>query len=82
MASHRLSHLQKRVLAWLEADWQRMHGTTSSSHFELVKHLSDVDKSNLSHSLQNLADKGYITIGRSEGGLSESIILHKVVNKE
>jgi len=79
MASQRLSYLQKRILAWLEADWQRMKGTTSSSHYELVRALSDVDKSNLSHSLQNLANKGYLTIGRSEGGLSESIILQEVV---
>jgi len=82
MAPYRLSRLQKRILAWLEADWQRTKGTTSSSHHELVKALSDADKSNLNHSLQNLASKGYLTIGRSKGGLAESIILHKVVNKE
>ena len=82
MAPQRLSHLQKRILAWLEADWYRMHGTTSSSHYELTQHLSDVDKSNLSRSLVNLEKKGYLTIGRSEGGLSEYIILNKVVIKE
>jgi len=82
MASLRLSRLQRRILSWLEADWQRMKGTTSSSHYDLVKHLIDVDKSNLSRSLVNLEKKNFISIGRSEGGLSEAIILHKVVNKE
>jgi len=82
MAPQRLSHLQKRILAWLEADWQRMHGTTSSSHYELVKALSDVDKSNLSRSLVNLEKKGFINIGQSEGGLSEYVILNKVVIKK
>ncbi len=75
MTPQRLSHLQKRILKWLEADYQRTRGTTSSSHHELVKALSDVDKSNLSHSLQNLANKGHLTIRRTEGGLAESIIL-------
>jgi len=48
MAPQRLSRLQRRILSWLEANWQRMRGTTSSSHYELAKTLSDVDKSNLS----------------------------------
>lgn len=82
MAPQRLSHLQRRILSWLQADWRRTHGTTTSSHFELVKHLSDIDKSNLSRSLINLEKKGYLTIGRTEGGLSEAIILNKVVIKE
>jgi len=82
MAPQRLSHLQKRILAWLEADWQRVKGTTSSSHYDLVKHLIDVDKSNLSRSLVNLEKKNFISIGRSEGGLSEYIVLQEVVFKE
>jgi len=82
MTQQRLSHLQKRILAWLEADWQRMKGITSSSHFELVKYLIDVDKSNLSHSLVNLEKKGYLNIRRTTGGVAKSIILHKVVIKE
>jgi len=81
MAKQRLSHLQHRILSWLQADWQRMKGTTSSSHFELTQYLSDVDKSNLSRSLVNLESKGYLIISRSEGGLSEAIILNKVVIK-
>jgi len=81
MASHRLSHLQKRILTWLENDWQRTRGTSTSSHYDLITALSDVDKSNLSHSLQNLESKGFLTILRTEGGLAESIILNKVVNK-
>ena len=82
MAPQRLSRLQRRVLVWLRADWRRTHGTTTSSHFELVKHLSNVDKSSLSRSLVNLEKKGYVTIVQSEGGLAESIILHKVVIKD
>jgi len=82
MAPQRLSHLQQRILAWLEADWQRTHGTATSSHYELTKDLLKIDKSNLSHSLVNLEKKNFLTIVRSEGGLAESIILHKVVNKE
>jgi len=82
MALQRLSHLQKRILAWLEADWQRTKGASTSSHHDLAKALSDVDKSNLSHSLQNLADKRYIEIIRTEGGLAESIIFNKVVIKD
>ena len=81
MANKRLSQLQKRILAWLETDWQRTKGTTTASHHELTTALQDVDKSNLSHSLQNLESKGYLTVVRSKGGLAESIILHKVVNK-
>jgi len=86
MAKQRISRLQKRILSWLEADWQRMQGTTSSSHYDLVKHLIDVDKANLSRSLVNLEKKSFISIGRSEGGLAESIIyiriLQEVVTKD
>ena len=81
MTSQRLSHLQQRILTWLETDWQRTKGSTTASHYELVKHLPDIDKSNLSHSLVNLEKKGYVTIIRTEGSLAESIILHKVVIK-
>jgi len=81
MTQQRLSYLQKRILAWLETDWQRTKGTTTASHYELAKHLLDIDKSNLSRSLANLEKKGFINMVRSEGGLAESIILHKVVIK-
>jgi len=82
MAPQRLSHLQKRMLAWLEADWQRTKGSTTASHLELVKHLPHIDKSNLSHSLVNLEKKGYVTVIRTRGHLAEAIILHKVVIKD
>jgi len=81
MAPQRLSHLQRRILNWLQAHYQRTHGTTSASHHELAKYLLDIDKGNLSRSLRNLERKGHISMLRGEGGLSESIILHNVVNK-
>jgi DNA-binding MarR family transcriptional regulator len=86
MAEHRLSHLQRRILAWLAAEEQRTRGTVSASHEDLVHALAH-DKGNLSHSLASLEAKGLITITRTAGGKAEAIDLtpagrREVVNKQ
>jgi hypothetical protein len=45
---HGLSRLQRRILAWLAPEEQRIWGMMAASHEDLVH-----DKSNLSHSLAN-----------------------------
>ena len=70
MATRRLSQLQKRILRWVLADEQRTGGSTSSSHWELVRRLRG-DKGNISHSLHTLEARGLIVIGRSPGGKAE-----------
>jgi hypothetical protein len=74
MAIARLSRLQKRLLAWLQHDYQRTQGRTSSSHHELVRALPG-DKGHLSRSLHTLEARGLLVIGRSPGGKAEYIIL-------
>jgi DNA-binding MarR family transcriptional regulator len=66
-APQRLSTRQKRMLAWLYADHQRTHGSTSASHQALVQALAG-DKGNVSRSLRNLEHKGLVTIGHTPGG--------------
>ena len=73
--ANRLSHLQKRILVWLEQETIRMKGTVSPSHQELVNHLAGIDQSNISHSLRNLENKRLIAIGRSPGGKAEFVNL-------
>ena len=70
----RLSQLQKRILRWLAADYQRPHGGMPSSHQELVRTLQR-DKGNISQSLRTLAGRGWIVIERSAGGKAESLWL-------
>ncbi len=74
MATRRLSQLQKRILRWVLADEQRTGGSTSSSHWELVRRLRG-DKGNISHSLHTLEARGLIVIGRSPGGKAEYLFL-------
>ena len=92
MAAIRLSRLQKRILRWLDAEYQRTNGRLANSHQELVMQLQH-DKGNLSHSLRTLEKRGWIAIGRSPGGKAENVIitpagqnevakLHEVVNKK
>ena len=92
MAAIRLSRLQKRILRWLEAEYQRTNGGFANSHQELVMQLEH-DKGNLSHSLRTLEKRGWIAIGRTPGGKAENVIitlagqnevakLDKVVNKD
>jgi DNA-binding MarR family transcriptional regulator len=59
MAPERLSALQRRILAWLQAEEQRTRGTMSASYSELVQALGH-EKGNLSHSLANLEAKGLV----------------------
>jgi len=78
MAPQRLSHLQKRILAWLDAEYVRTKGSVSPGNLELVKALSDVDKTSISRSLKNLEAKGLIKVGRTAGGIAEFLVLtHK-----
>ena len=67
MAMRRVSRLQKRILRWLAADHRRTQGGTTSSHYDLVKALGG-DKSNISHSLRTLEERGWIVISRTPGG--------------
>ena len=78
MASHRLSHLQKRILIWLRHQYRRTKGTISPSNQELVAALSDINKVSISRSLKNLEAKGLISVGRTPGGKAEFLVLtHK-----
>lgn len=70
----RLSQLQKHILRWLLADYQRSQGVIVSSHYELVRALQR-DKGNISHSLRTLERHGLLIIGRSSGGQAESLLL-------
>ena len=88
MATERLSRLQRRILAWLVAEDQRMHGTTATSHEDLVRALMarGHDKGNVSTSLKGLEAKGLVRITRTPGGKAEAVDLtpagrHAVVNK-
>ena len=72
MAAQRLSRRQKHILHWLAADHQRTRGMITSSHQDLVRALPG-DKGNMSHSVQTLAARGLIVIGRSPGGKAESL---------
>ena len=74
MATQRVSRLQKQMLQWLLADHHRTRGILASSHAELVKALQG-DKGNISHSLRTLEARGWIVLGRTPGGRSESLYL-------
>jgi DNA-binding MarR family transcriptional regulator len=86
MPPHRLSRLQRRILAWLAQEAHRTRGTMSASHQDL-RHALGADKGNLSHSLRNLEAKQLIIVRRTAGGKAEAIDLtpagrREVVNKE
>lgn len=74
MAAMRLSRLQKRILRWLDAEYQRTNGGLANSHQELVLILPH-DKGNISRSLRALEKRGWIAIGRSPGGKAENVII-------
>jgi hypothetical protein len=77
MAAPRLSRLQRRILAWLLAEDQRLRGIMAASHEDLVRALvaRGHDKGNISASLTGLAAKGLITITRTPGGQAEAVDL-------
>jgi len=78
MAPQHLSHLQKRILAWLDAEYVRTKGSVSPSNQDLVKTLSDIDKTSISRTLKNMEAKELITVGRTPGGKAEFLVLtHK-----
>jgi DNA-binding MarR family transcriptional regulator len=72
MAPERLSRLQRRILAWLLAEDQRLRGTMAASHQDLVQALAH-DKGNVSTSLKGLEAKGLVTITRTPGGRAEAV---------
>jgi DNA-binding MarR family transcriptional regulator len=74
MAARRLSRRQKQLLSWLAVDRQRTHGRIRNSHQDLGRALP-ADQGNISHSLQTLAARGLIALGRSLGGKAESLRL-------
>jgi len=74
MARERLSRLQRRILAWLVAEDQRLRGTMAASHQDLVRALAH-DQGNVSTSLKGLAAKGLVTIARTPGGRAEAVDL-------
>jgi DNA-binding MarR family transcriptional regulator len=74
MAAARLSHLQRRILAWLAAEERRTRGTMAASHQDLVHALAH-DKGNLSTSLKGLEAKGLVTFTRTPGGKAEAVDL-------
>jgi DNA-binding MarR family transcriptional regulator len=81
MAAIRLSRLQKRILRWLEAEYQRTNGGLANSHQELATQLQH-DKGNLSHSLRTLEKRGWLAMGRSPGGQAEHVIITSAGQKE
>jgi DNA-binding MarR family transcriptional regulator len=77
MAEHRLSRLQRRILAWLLADEQRTRGTMAASHQDLVRVLVALGfaRSNVSTSLKGLEAKGLVRLTRTPGGRAEAVDL-------
>jgi len=73
MAPHRLSRLQRRILAWLESEVARTRGTVSPGHQELARALTTrgVDKGAVSRSVAGLEHKGLVVVGRTPGGKAE-----------
>jgi hypothetical protein len=59
------------MLRWWLADHHRTRGVIASSHEALVKALGG-DKGNISHSLRMLEARGWIVLGGTPGGRSES----------
>jgi DNA-binding MarR family transcriptional regulator len=76
-AEHRLSRLQRRILAWLVAEDQRTRGTMAASHEDLVRALVALgfDKGHVSTSLKGLEANGLVTITRTPGGRAEAVDL-------
>jgi DNA-binding MarR family transcriptional regulator len=77
MTTARLSRLQRRILAWLLAEDQRLRGTMAAAHQDLVQALvaQGHDKGNVSTSLKGLERKGLVTIARTPGGRAEALDL-------
>jgi DNA-binding MarR family transcriptional regulator len=77
MGRERLSRLQRRILAWLLAEDQRLRGTMAAAHQALVQALvaQGFDKGNVSTSLKGLERKGLIRIARTPGGQTEAVDL-------
>ena len=74
MAARRLSKLQSKILAHMDAWHERPQDGISNDHAELVKALGH-DKGNISRSLRRLERRGLITVSRSQGGQADSLDL-------
>jgi DNA-binding MarR family transcriptional regulator len=77
MAPERLSRLQRRILAWLLAEDQRLRGMVAAAHQDLVQALvaQGFDKGNISTSLKGLEVKGLVRIARTPGGHAQAVDL-------
>jgi DNA-binding MarR family transcriptional regulator len=77
MADQRLSHLQRRILAWLVVEDRRLRGTMAASHEALVRALVALgfDKGNVSTPLTGLEAKELVTITRTPGRRAEAVDL-------
>lgn len=74
MAAQRVLRLQQQQRRWLLADHDRTRGVIASRHEALVKTLGG-DKGKISHSLRTLEARGWIVLGRTPGGRTESLYL-------
>jgi hypothetical protein len=74
MAIRRLAPLQKRILRLFVAEQRPTQGGTARSHHALVKVLGG-DKSNSSHSLRPLEERGWIVLLPTPGRQANAIAL-------
>ena len=74
MTAHRLSRLQRRILAWLLAEECRTKGTMAADHRDLARALAR-EKAKLRHHLADLERKGLVTLTKTPGGQVEAIDL-------
>jgi DNA-binding MarR family transcriptional regulator len=74
MASNRLSHLQRRIFAWLDNDERSSRGTMAADHRALVQAMG-VDKGNPSTLLKDLERKDLIRIHWTPMGKAEAVDL-------
>ncbi len=75
MTAHRLSRLQRRILAWLEAEVVRSKGSRSPGHQDLVRALAGVHRQSISRSLKSLEARRLVVVGRTPWGEAEYVNL-------
>lgn len=81
MAAMRLSRLQKRILRWLDAAYQRTNGGLANSHQEFVLILPHA-KGNISRSLRALEKRGGLPLGARRAGRPSMSSSHQEAEKE
>ena len=74
MSQHRISHLQRRILAWIEAEYIRTKGSVAPGNRQFIEVLSDIDKTSISRTLKNMEAKGLISVDRTPGGKAEYLV--------